>query len=139
METAAQFQLFNTAILLPWLLMIFAPNWYFTKTLIHNYIFPFIYGFCYTIYIAFFLSQSNEAPDFMSLAGIMKLFSVEPAVLVGWIHYLAFDLFVGSWIFQDAKSKVINHFLLIPCLLLCFMFGPAGLVFYMILKKILGK
>jgi hypothetical protein len=134
-----QFQIFNSAILIPWLLMLIAPNWRVTQFVISNFIFPLAYGLAYTIYISIFLSQASEPPDFMTLAGIKKLFSVEPAVLVGWIHYLAFDLFVGSWVFMVARRKGINHFLIIPCLLLCFMLGPAGLVLFFAIKTILRK
>lgn len=62
------------------------------------------------------------------------LFSVPELVLAGWIHYLAFDLFVGAWEVRDAQKKEIHHLLVIPCLFVTFMAGPAGLVLYWVLK-----
>ena len=55
-------------------------------------------------------------------------------LLAGWIHYLAFDLFVGSWEVSDSRAEGIHHLLVIPCLLLTFMAGPAGLAVYCLIK-----
>ncbi len=59
---------------------------------------------------------------------------MDALLLAGWIHYLAFDLFVGSWEVSDAHAQGIHHLLLVPCLLATFMVGPAGLALYFILK-----
>ena len=64
----------------------------------------------------------------------MKLFTNEWAVLAGWIHYLAFDLFVGSWEVRDSQERGVSHVLVIPCLFLTFMFGPIGFLAYTILR-----
>jgi hypothetical protein len=60
----------------------------------------------------------------------MQLFTREEAVLAGWIHYLAFDLFIGTWEIEHALARGVSRFLLILCLALTFMFGPAGLLTY---------
>ena len=49
---------------------------------------------------------------------------------MGWIHYLAFDLFVGAWEVRDAQARGIHHLLVIPCLFLTLMAGPGGLLLY---------
>ncbi len=139
MNSEQQFQIFNSAILIPWLLMAVAPRWRVTQSVIGNFTFPLIYAVAYTIYIALFFSKSTSPPDFMTLAGIKQLFAAEAAVLVGWIHYLAFDLFVGSWVFLEAQRKGINHLLILPCLLFCFVLGPVGLVLFFLIKTLSGK
>jgi len=60
-------------------------------------------------------------------------------LLAGWVHYLAFDLFVGSWEARDALSHRIPHLAVIPCLLLTFLFGPAGLLLYLLLRFTLRR
>ena len=52
-------------------------------------------------------------------------------LLAGWIHYLAFDLLVGSWEVRDARERGIGHLLVVPCLILTFLFGPAGWLLYL--------
>jgi hypothetical protein len=48
-------------------------------------------------------------------------------------------LFVGSWIVEDGLARGINRFLLIPCLALTFLFGPAGLLLFQGLRLILAR
>lgn len=67
---------------------------------------------------------------FGSLAEVARLFSNPALLLAGWIHYLAFDLFIGAWQVRDAQRHGINHLVVVPCLLLTFMLGPIGLLAY---------
>lgn len=78
--------------------------------------------------------ESLDFDSFGSLEGVMQLFREPSAVVMGWIHYLAFDLMVGWFIVNDAAKHGINRFLFIPCLLLSFMFGPTGLLLYFLLR-----
>jgi hypothetical protein len=75
---------------------------------------------------------------FSSLAGVAQLFENSWLLLAGWIHYLAFDLFIGSWIARDARRHGIRHLLVVPCFALTFLFGPAGLLTYLALRASLG-
>src|SRR4051812_21348401 len=52
-------------------------------------------------------------------------------LLAGWTHYLAFDLFVGRWEVRDAQRRGIPHLLITPALVLTFLLGPAGFLFYL--------
>jgi hypothetical protein len=69
----------------------------------------------------------------------MKLLSQPHAALAGWIHYLAFDLFVGAWESRDAQRLGISPILVAPCLFLTLMAGPVGLLLYAILRLALRK
>ena len=67
---------------------------------------------------------------FSSLAGVAALFREPWLLLAGWVHYLAFDMLVGNWEVRDARSRGIPHLLVVPCLVLTFLFGPAGWLLY---------
>ena len=56
------------------------------------------------------------------------------SALAGWVHYLAFDLFIGSWQVRDAVRNAIPLWLVLPCLVLTFLFGPIGLVAYLAVR-----
>jgi hypothetical protein len=71
---------------------------------------------------------------FFSLGGVISLFKSPRMVLTGWVHFLAFDLMVGLYIAMDAARHGMSHWLLIPVLLLTLMFGPAGLLAYLLLR-----
>ena len=73
---------------------------------------------------------------FDSLENVMKLFTNKWAALAGWLHFLAFDLFIGAWEVKDSREKGISHFLVIPCLVLTFMLGPIGLLLYFVVRSI---
>ena len=81
----------------------------------------------------------EEEGGFGSLQDVMLLFKNESAVLAGWVHYLAFDLFVGRWIATDAFSHKISKWFVAPCLVCTFMFGPLGFLLYSILKYFYPK
>jgi hypothetical protein len=80
-----------------------------------------------------------EGGGFGSLAAVMILLSTPAAMLPGWIHYLAFDLWVGTWQVEDAPKAGVPHWLLLPILLLTFMFGPAGLFAYLVVRFVLAR
>lgn len=77
---------------------------------------------------------AQEGAGFTSLAGVMALFSGKAGVMVGWLHYLAFDLFVGMWIARDADQKGFSRWLQAPILLLTLMAGPVGLLIWLIVR-----
>lgn len=84
------------------------------------------------------LSWGRSDGGFGSLAEVKRLFSVDGVLLAGWIHYLAFDLWVGAWEVEDAHRRGLNHWLLLPSLFLTFMFGPVGLLSYLVLRGAAG-
>ncbi len=71
---------------------------------------------------------------FGSIAEVRALFANDAALAAGWLHYLAFDLFVGAWIVRDGLEVRVPRLLLIPCLALTFLFGPSGLLLYLVLR-----
>lgn len=73
--------------------------------------------------------------SFTSIAGVRAIFSSDAGVTVGWIHYLAFDLFTGLWIARDADHKHFSRLVQAPVLVLTFLAGPAGLLIYLLMRE----
>ena len=73
---------------------------------------------------------------FGSLEEVRALFAHDSALAAGWLHYLAFDLFVGSWITRDGAKRGVAPLLVLPCLPLAFLFGPSGLLLYFVLRQV---
>ena len=89
------------------------------------------------VYVFLMATNYGSAPagaGFGSLDAVASLFTVRGLLLAGWIHYLAFDLFVGSWEVSDARANGIHHLFVVPCLFVTFMAGPAGLALYFLVK-----
>lgn len=138
MSAEVLFSICSTLVLPQWLLLIFAPNWKWTHWLRDTYSIPLLLAVVYGYLIA---AHMGEAPDggFSSLAQVKNLFANDFLLLAGWIHYLAFDLFVGSWISKNAQEKGVTHVVVIPCLFLAFMLGPIGFLLYQLIKRVVVK
>jgi Domain of unknown function (DUF4281) len=78
----------------------------------------------------FTITQPVPGASFSTLTGVTALFSLPGNVMLGWTHYLAFDLFVGSWEVEDSAKIGIPHWAIIIPLMLTFLFGPIGLFTY---------
>ena len=81
----------------------------------------------------------RPAADLTSLAGVMALFDSPGGATIGWIHYLAFDLFVGTWISRNADAHKISRWLQLPILFFTLMAGPIGLLLYLLLRQLKGE
>ena len=133
MQADTVFSIANLLVMPQWLLMLIAPKWKVTQWLVRN---PVIPAALAVVYVAFVASVFGvEGGGFGSLQEVKTLFSVDGAVVAGWVHYLAFDLLIGSWELKDSQSRGISHWLVIPCMLLTFMMGPVGWGLYMLLRK----
>ena len=98
---------------------------------------PLLLALVYLFLIVFHFGDGEG--DFSSLQGVAKLFENPFALVAGWVHYLAFDLVVGSWILVNSQKHNIAHALIVPCLLLTFLFGPIGFMVYSIIRGIRTK
>ncbi len=81
----------------------------------------------------------RPSADFTTLAGVMALFDSPGGATIGWVHYLAFDLFVGIWIARNADRNKISRLVQVPILFFTLMAGPIGLLLYLLLRQISGK
>jgi hypothetical protein len=76
-------------------------------------------------------SEGSELAANYSLEGVGAFFDAPALLLLGWVHYLAFDLFVGAWEAEEAQRLSIPRALLVLCLLLTFLLGPLGLLAFL--------
>jgi hypothetical protein len=92
------------------------------------------------LYLALIAARWGGASGgFGSLVEVAQLFADPWLLLAGWVHYLAFDLFIGSWEVRDAARHGISHLFVVPCLVLTFLFGPIGLLLYFALRAGLAR
>lgn len=125
------FSLASTVAMLSWVALVVLPRVPVVTRLLTGLIVPGLLAIAYVVLIA---TNWGGPGGFGSLAAVAQLFANPPLLLAGWIHYLAFDLLVGTWEARDARERGVPHLLLIPCLLLTFMFGPAGWLLYQVVR-----
>jgi hypothetical protein len=130
------FRILNLAAMAAWLPLVFLPRrrW---ATAVLPIAMPALLGVVYVVLLAVSLPGSDGS--FSSLAGVRALFDDPRALVAGWTHYLAFDLFIGGWEVRDAQERGIPHLLVVPALALTFLFGPAGLLLYLAIRAVAAK
>lgn len=89
-------------------------------------------------YVALFARHGMGDGGYGSLAEVQRLFAEPGRLTAGWLHYLAFDLFVGAWISERAAALALPHGAVLPLLALTFLFGPAGLLAWALLSRALS-
>jgi hypothetical protein len=127
------FSIANTLAAISWLLLAGLPRRRWVADIVTGMVVPGLFAVLYIGLVA--LTFGRVEGGFSSLAGVAALFSNSWLLLAGWIHYLAFDLLTGTWEVRDARARGIPHLLVVPCLFLTFMFGPAGWLLYMALRS----
>ncbi len=120
------FQLANTLALFAWLALAVSPAKVRWAPVVWRLTGRWLPLFFALVYFVLLLAAEPTGGNFNSLAGVQRLFSSPYALTAGWLHYLAFDLFVGVWIAQRAATLNIPHWQVLPLLALTFLFGPLG-------------
>lgn len=141
MEYETYYSAINYLVMPAWLLLVLLPKHAITQKLVHSGIYPIVFGVFYLVLWvrALAFGESAEGGGFSTLDTIMVAFSHPNVTLMGWAHYLVFDLFVGAWIGRDSTARGVNHFMVIPCLIFTFLAGPIGLLMYLALRQMTGK
>ena len=117
-----------------WLLMIALPGWGVTRRVIGS---PWIAAPAAALYLALVLPGLPGvlgAVSSPSLEAIAPLLGTPEGATVAWVHFLAFDLFVGRWVYLDARARGITPWLTSPLLFLTLMLGPAGLLGHLLVR-----
>ena len=126
------FSLASTLAMIGWLALICLPRWaLLTSVLRFGLIGLLSVAYAMLIMVYFF---RVEGGGFGSITEVRQLFLSDGGLLAGWIHYLAFDLFVGLWIAEGADRAQLNRLLQAPILIATFMFGPLGLLMFYITR-----
>lgn len=134
MQPDVLFQLSGPLAMAGWLALALSPLAPRLTQLAASLAIPVVLSLGYTALIL--ANWSGAEGGFGSLSDVMLLFTNPAVALAGWLHYLAFDLFVGAWEVRTARREGIPHLLVLPCLVLTFLFGPIGLLVFLGLRLV---
>jgi Domain of unknown function (DUF4281) len=126
------FSIVNLIATAGWIALVIVPGRRWVTGIVTSNAVPLLLAI---VYVGIVATTFGRTPGgFTTLAGVGTLFSNPWALLAGWIHYLAFDLLIGTWEARDAVQRSMPRLLLVPCLFLTFMFGPAGWLLYLLVR-----
>ena len=126
------FTIANPMAMLGWIGLALFPGRKLVVDGISGIAIPALLALAYAGLVAAFFAGAEGG--FSSIEAVRALFQSDALLVAGWLHYLAFDLFVGAWEVRTARAEGIPHLLVIPCLVLTFLFGPLGFLAFLILR-----
>ena len=133
----------NFGVLPFWLMLIFIPNSKITQIFINSVILPLILAvaYVYSIYQTILLDEPifDVIKLYLSLDNLYALFATESFLLIFWLHFLALNLFLASWISRDGVKHTMPRGLVSIPLILVYFAGPIGLVLYWIIRVFYAK
>lgn len=95
---------------------------------------PVLYAVVYIVLMA--TSWGTVEGGFGSLGELLPLYASPGLVVAGWLHYLAFDMFVGAWQLRETARHGLPRLLVLPCMVLTFLLAPVGLVLFLALRTV---
>jgi hypothetical protein len=129
MDPAPLFDLVGPLSMAGWALLVAAPLAPRLADLVAGQAIPAALAVVYAALVL--VNWAGAEGGFGSLAEVMRLFDDPGVALAGWTHFLAFDLFVGAWEVRTARRAGLPHLLVLPCLGLTLLFGPAGFLLFL--------
>jgi hypothetical protein len=131
------FQLSSLLTMPFWFLMIFLPHWGWTKRIVGSLLVVVPAALLYAVLLLPSLGSVSADLANPTLAGISALLATPEGATIGWVHFLAFDLFVGRWAYLDSRSRDLTAWIVSPTLFFVLMAGPLGLLLYLLARQFL--
>ena len=133
----------NFGVIPFWLMLIIIPNSRIAQIFINSIILPLILSAAY-VYIFYQAILSNEPfldifKLYLSLDNLYTIFATESFLLFFWLHFLALNIFLGSWVSRDGVKYNISRGIVFFPLVLIYFTGPVGLVLYWIIRVFYAK
>ena len=124
------FKVASAAVMPFWLLMILAPRWKVTHRVMKSFWPVLVLAALYAVLVIPRLPAVFPVVLRPDLPAVQALLGSVDGATIGWVHYLAFDLFVGRWAYLDSRNRGVNPWLMAPVLFLTLMLGPVGFLAY---------
>jgi len=125
------FKVTSLAVMPFWLLMILAPRWSVTLRVMRSFWPILVLAAVYAVLVIPRLPVVFPVVLRPDLAAVRALLGSTDGATIGWVHYLAFDLFVGRWAYLDSRERGLNPWVMAPILFLTLMLGPCGFLLYL--------
>lgn len=133
------FRLSTLAVAPFWLIMMLAPRWRLTERVMRSHLPVVAPAAAYALLVLPRLAEigpSLARPELHAIAGLL---GTPEGATIAWLHFLAFDLFVGRWVYMDARARRVSAWLTSPVLFMTLMVGPVGLLLHLCVRRLFGR
>jgi len=133
----------NIGVIPFWLVLIFFPNSKLGSIFVSS-IFPIFIlsgAYVYIVYKSFLGSYDFDSNFslYLGIGELSELFSNREFLIIFWIHFLAINLFCGSWMSRDASKFAISKYIMFFPLVITYFIGPLGIFIYWIIRMFYAK
>ena len=122
-----------------WLLMILLPRLRLTGRVMRS---PWVALGPAALYAALVTPRLlSLAPALLrpELHTIAALLGTPEGATITWAHFLAFDLFVGRWVYLDGRERGVSAWVTSPVLFVTLLFGPLGFLLHLAARRLFGR
>ena len=133
------FGLSNLLVAPFWLLAILLPRWRLTERVMRSPLVALGPAALYAALVAPRLPELAPALLRPELPAIAALLGTPEGATLAWAHFLAFDLFVGRWVYLDGRGRGVSAWVTSPLLLLTLLFGPLGFLLHLAARRLFGR
>ena len=133
----------NIGVIPFWLMLIFLPNSKLGSIFVSS-IFPIFIlsgAYIFIIYKSYLGSYDfyNNFSLYLGINNLSDLFTNKEFIIIFWIHFLAINLFCGSWMSRDASKLLITKYIMFFPLVITYFIGPLGIFIYWIIRMFYAK
>ena len=133
------FGLSNLLVAPFWLLMMLLPRWRFTERVLRSPLVVLGPAVLYTVLTTPRLLELAPALLRPELPRIAALLGTPEGAAIAWAHFLAFDLFVGRWVYLDERERGVSAWVTSPVLFLTLLVGPLGFLLHLAARRLFGS
>ncbi|MFI6031411.1 ABA4-like family protein [Amycolatopsis magusensis] len=122
-----------------WALMILAPRWSWTRRILSS---PLVFAPPALLYLVIAVPRLAEVLPAVaqpSLTGLQELMAEPGAATLVWAHIIAFDLFVGRWMYLENREVGVHPLLMAPLLVLTILLAPIGALIWLVIRSAAGR
>ena len=133
----------NIGVIPFWFILIFFPNSKVCSAFVSSIFAIFVLSaiYLYLVYY-FFIFDYNFLDNFnlyLGLNSLSELFNDRGFLIIFWTHFLAINLFCGSWIVSDSRKLSMNKIIVFFPLIITYFIGPFGIFIYWFIRIFFAK
>ncbi|SDG87147.1 protein of unknown function [Lentzea fradiae] len=119
-----------------WALMILAPKWSWTKKIAESHLIVLPPVVIYVVLVLPVLPEVLALVSRPELGPLADFMATDTGAALVWAHMLAWDLFVGRWMYLESRRLDVHPLVMAPVLVITILLAPAGLPLFLVIRKV---